>query len=280
MHFSFARFTHLFVKQWKENQKAYLLGSIALPLFIAVVSFGFAYSSNLSEQNQSMLFTFGLIIIGGLFCSTLLSDYAPKGRAIRTLILPTTSLEKLLVAMIYGLLLFPCFYVLVSYPILKLVNYVDFEMLGNLYVFEEITGEDFLKLILAATAIFSFVFLCSLFFRKFIFIKAAITFVCLIVSISVANTLITKITFGDRQPVQLSETFKKSLGNQVKAVEKSKFELKGSSPLSSVEFIANAEQTFYVSANAYIGKLFMVITILFIPIMLIASFFRLKEIEL
>ena len=134
MQFSFTRFNHLFIKQYKENKKAYLLGLVAIPVLIGVISLILAYSGELSENNQNSVLAFGLIIIGGIFCSTLLSDYAPKPRAIRSLILPTTNLEKLLVAVIYGLIIFPIVYLLTVYPVILLVNYIDFEIFGNLYL--------------------------------------------------------------------------------------------------------------------------------------------------
>jgi hypothetical protein len=280
MQFSFIRFNHLFIKQWKENKKAYLLGLIAIPVLLGVVSLITAYSSEFSKNNQNMILVVGSLIIGGIFCSTLLGDYAPKPRAIRSLILPTTNLERLLVAIVYGLIIFPIAYLLLVYPVILLVNYIDFEIFGNLYLTATYTFKNFVEFIFATTSILSFVLLCSLFYRKFIFVKASLSFVCLFFLLVVFNSLITNLTFGNSQPNQYSKEFKKSIGLGEITIENTKLELTNSGPFSTLEFSNGAAYTFRVSLNKNIGLLSFVLVLLFMPTMLLACFYRLKEIEL
>jgi len=289
MQFSFTRFNHLFIKQWKENKKAYLLGLIALPILMGVTFLSIAYLGELSENNQTMVLVFGLLLIGGIFCSTLLSEYGPKPRAIRSLILPTTNFEKLLVAIVYGLIIFPIVYLVVVYPIILLVNYIDFEIFGNLYITKPLELDDFLGFLLATTSILSFVLLCSVFYRKFIFIKASLTFICFIFLLTVSNSLVTNLVFGDSQPNQFTKEFKKSVGLRATTLEKEKFDLKKSNLFSRLEFSINNTnqqlspsyyQDFYIDPNKNIGLLPLILVILFMPTMLIACFYRLKEIEL
>lgn len=280
MPFSFTRFNHLFIKQWKENQKAYLLGLIAIPVLIGVLSLITAYSGDFSENNQNMVLVFGSLIIGGIFCSTLLGDYSPKPRAIRSLILPTTNLEKLMVAIVYGLIIFPIVYLLLVYPVILLVNYIDFEIFGNLYLTGTYTSKNFVEFIFGTTSILSFVLLCSLFYRKFIFIKASLTFVCLFFLLMAFNSLFTNLTFGNSQPNQYSKEFKKSMGLGEITIENTKLELTDSSPFSTLEFSNGATNSFRVSPDKNIGLLSFILVLLFMPIMLLACFYRLKEIEL
>ncbi|TCC86920.1 hypothetical protein EZ428_22200 [Pedobacter frigiditerrae] len=280
MQFSFTRFNHLFIKQWKENKKAYLLGLIALPILIGVISLIMAYSTDFSENNQNTVLVFGLLIIGGIFCSTLLGDYAPKPRAIRSLILPTTNLEKLLVAIVYGLIIFPIVYLVIVSPVILLVNYIDFEIFGNLYLTATYTYKNFLEFIFGTTSILSFVLLCSLFYRKFIFIKASLTFVCLIFLLIALNSVITNLTFGNSQPSQYSKEFKKSMGSSEITIEKTKLELTSSGPFSTLEFSNGTPNAFRISQDKNIGLLSFILVLLFMPTMLLACFYRLKEIEL
>ena len=280
MQFSFTRFNHLFVKQWKENKKAYLLGLIAIPILIGVISLIIAYSDDFSENNQNMVLVFGSLIIGGIFCSTLLSEYAPKPRAIRSLILPTTNLEKLLVAIVYGLIIFPIVYLAMVYPVTLLVNYIDFEIFGNLYLAETYSAKNCIEFILGTTSILSFVLLCSLFYRKFIFIKASLTFVCFIFLLMAFSSVISNLTFSNSQPSQFSREFRKSMGSNEITVEKTKLELISSNPFSTLEFSDGTSHSFRVSPNKNLGLLSFILVLLFMPTMLLACFYRLKEIEL
>ncbi|SFH16703.1 hypothetical protein [Pedobacter insulae] len=275
MRFSFTRFNHLFMKQLRENKKAYLLGLIALPILMGVVSLIMAYSGNFSEDNQSAVLVFGILIIGGFFCSTLLGDYALKPSAIRSLILPTTNLEKLFVAIVFGLIIFPVIYLALVYPVILLVNYIDFEVFGNLYLTDPITGKGLTGFIIGTTSILSFVLLCSLFYRKFIFIKASLTFVCLIFLLVASNSAIANKLIGDSQPTQFTKDFKKNMGTKVL-----KFELTGSSPFSRLEFSDGSFQPLYIVLDNTMGRLPFILALLIMPAMLLACFYRLREIEL
>ena len=280
MQFSFTRLNHLFIKQWKENKKAYLLGLVAMPILMGVTSLIMAYSGEFSENTQTSFLVFGLLIIGGIFCSSLLSDYAPKPRAIRSLILPTTNLEKLLVAIIYGLIIFPIAYLLSVYPVILLVNHIDFEIFGNLNLLKAYTVEDKLGFLYATTTILSFVLLCSLFYRKFIFIKASLTFACLIFLLTMANSLLTNVIFSNSQPSKFSKEFTKSMASNSKTIDKAKLELTNSTPFGSLQFSDGSYEHYNISPDKNIKILSFIWAWLLMPLMLLACFYRLKEIEL
>lgn len=282
MQFSFTRFYHLFIKQWKENKKTYGLGLISMPLLIGVTYLIIAYSSTLTEDAQGFVFLGGMILFGGVLCSSLLGEYTPKSKGIRTLILPTSPIEKLLVAISYGLILYPILYVILVYPVLKLVNYIDYEIFGNLNLLITADKKFFTILFLIVPTFLSFTLLSSLFYRRLIFIKTAITCILLIFTLSLTNTLINATIFGDSQPSKLKKEFVKSQGISVKNIKKVSFELTGSNPFSTQAFHTNSygNGNAYISPSKSIDLIGTTIFIMLIPVMLISCFFRLKEIEL
>lgn len=280
MQFSFTRFYYLFIKQWKENKKAYTLGIIALPLLMGVACLFFAYTTELTKHNQEIILGGGMVIFGGIFCATLLSEYTPKPKGIRSLTLPTSVIEKLLVAVIYGLIIYPILYLIVVYPVLLLVNYIDYEIFGNLYLPTSMDTKDYLGLLLIVTSILSFVLFCSLCYRKFIFIKASLTFLIFIFILFTASNLINKALIGNSQPI----TFKKEYLAYFKITEqeakKINFELLESGPFSGISFNADKYALNYISPSDDVGKIGFIIFLLISPVMLTACYYRLKETEL
>lgn len=285
MQFSFNRFYYQFIRQWKENKKAYTLALISLPILMGAAYLISVYSSNLSENNQKFIFGCGMIIFGGLFCSTLLSEYSPKSKGVRSLILPISAIEKLLVAIVYGLIIYPILYILLVYPILLLANYIDYEILGNLYLLATMNLKDFLGLLTIELTLLSIVLLCSLFYRKFIFIKAALTFLSLIFILTLSNNLINKALIGNSQPIKLSKELLNHLKITPKDAAKINFELTRSDPFSGLEFNtfnADLYRSVYISPSKPFDSIpvEVIVFILIGPVMLIACFYRLKEIEL
>lgn len=285
MQFSFNRFYYQFIRQWKENKKAYTLALISLPILMGAAYLISVYSSNLSENNQKFIFGCGMIIFGGLFCSTLLSEYSPKSKGVRSLILPISAIEKLLVAIVYGLIIYPILYILLVYPILLLANYIDYEILGNLYLLATMNLKDFLSLLTIELTLLSIVLFCSLFYRKFIFIKAALTFLSLIFILTLSNNLINKALIGNSQPIKLSKELLNHLKITPKDAAKINFKLTRSEPFSGLEFNtfnADLYRSVYISPSKPFDSIpvEVIVFILIGPVMLIACFYRLKEIEL
>jgi len=280
MQFSFTRFYYLFIKQWKENKRPYILALLALPVLMGVTYLITAYLSNLTENNQEAIFGFGMIILGGIFSSTLLSEYNPKPKGIRSVILPTSAIEKLLVAIVYSLIIFPIVFTLLVYPVLLLANYIDFEVLGNLNMLLSTNLDNFFGLLLIVITTSSFVLVSSLIYKKFIFIKASLTIISFIFILFVFNSLSIKALIGNSQPASFDKKFlkqQKITFNQAKEIN---FDLQESAPFSDLTFDTTTFGSIYISPKATMGSIGFVMFILISPVMLIACFYRLKETEL
>jgi hypothetical protein len=116
--FSFTRWRLLVVKQWSENKRRYLLSLLAIgglmavweAFLIAVIPY-----APLEPFMQFATYTVGLFFTGCLFASTLFSDLGDKKQALSWLSLPASHLEKLLCAILFGVVLFYLAYTLVFY---------------------------------------------------------------------------------------------------------------------------------------------------------------------
>lgn len=122
--FDLNRWLLYITNHWNENKKRYLisLGAIAGLLilwysFIIIV----LQENPIGETIQVLTFYVGLFLIGSLHTSLIFSDLNEGPRAIHFLLVPASTFEKLLSAILYTAILFFISYVLIYYL-------VDFSM--------------------------------------------------------------------------------------------------------------------------------------------------------
>jgi hypothetical protein len=116
--FSFTRWRLLVTKQWTENRRKYLLSLLAIggllaawdAFLIAVIPY-----APLEPFMQFATYTVGLFFTGCFFASTLFAELGNKKQALSWLSLPASHLEKLLCAILFGVVLFYAAYTLVFY---------------------------------------------------------------------------------------------------------------------------------------------------------------------
>jgi hypothetical protein len=160
--FNMNRFWLLVRRQWTENKKVYLLLWAVISLSLVVLAF-------ISEKNDLiglylLLFCFG----GCVMTTTLFSHWSDFGRSSFFLLLPTSSAEKFLCGLFYGLILYiPVYglnYIFIRYIVLYLVilpfpnNLVPFSsLIGS--VIKEIVFFPYLYIF----ALLAFLFTQSLF---------------------------------------------------------------------------------------------------------------------
>jgi hypothetical protein len=132
--FDLNRWLLLVAKHWNENKKRYLLGLAAIAglLVIWYVFMILANQTNsLYEDLQMSTYFVGLYLIGCLFGSMLFADLSGGPKAIHYLSVPASNLEKLLCALLYGVVLFYITYTAVFYlvdvPMVKVANMVSFK---------------------------------------------------------------------------------------------------------------------------------------------------------
>lgn len=116
--FSFSRWRLLVAKQWLEHGRRYLLSLLAIgglmaaweAFIIAVVPY-----APLEPFMQFATHMVGLYFTGSLFASSLFADLGNRKQALPWLSLPASHLEKLLCAILYGVVLFYLAFTLVFY---------------------------------------------------------------------------------------------------------------------------------------------------------------------
>jgi hypothetical protein len=151
--FDFKRFTLLTGKHWSENRKKYFLSLVAMAgLLLLWFSFSIIveYYNALGEDMQVITYYTGLYLVGCLYASMLFSDLSTVPKAINYLSVPGSALEKLLVNLLYGLVLFFVSYTIIFYlidiPMVQVANkiayghWVETHAAGETYVPEKIVN--------------------------------------------------------------------------------------------------------------------------------------------
>jgi hypothetical protein len=128
--FDFKRWLLLIGKHWSENRKRYLLSLVAMAslmilwyAFMMLIEFQKPYPLEM----QVSTYYIGMSIVGCLFGSMLFNDVASGPRAMHYLSVPASTLEKLLSALFYGIVLFFVCYTVIFY----LVDYTMIQIGNN-----------------------------------------------------------------------------------------------------------------------------------------------------
>jgi hypothetical protein len=202
MEFSLLRFWLLTRKQWIENRKLYLFGTLAL---IGILSFFIILiiaenRNGFSIDGQHNVFFIGLIAAGAFFSSTPLKLYEEKQKSIQAFMIPASVIEKYLVAVVYTMIFFPLVYLIITYPLILLGHYIDLEVFGRfnaLYTFN-------LDQVATSTFIFFAVQSCfllfSLVFHRYAFLKTTVLVSVLLMSCLSFNEYMAKTMLGNTQP--------------------------------------------------------------------------------
>lgn len=107
-------------KHWSENKRRYLLSLAAVGgLLVLWYSFIMIVQPHgpLGKPMQGTTYFVGLFITGCLFASLIFNDLSEGPKAIHYLLTPTSALEKLLTAILFGVILFFISYTILFYAI-------------------------------------------------------------------------------------------------------------------------------------------------------------------
>jgi hypothetical protein len=110
----------MFRKYFGENKKAYALLFLACGASLTLlmgVNLSFDNPSIFAEWAQVTYYFFGLILWGCLSASLLFSDLGSKSKAINYLLMPASSLEKLMCTIFFGIVVYFIGYTLIFYGI-------------------------------------------------------------------------------------------------------------------------------------------------------------------
>ncbi|GAA4300359.1 hypothetical protein [Nibribacter koreensis] len=190
MQFNFSRFWRLFIKHTAEHYKFYLMATAVLAGIMALIT-TFVVTANpnpISLELQVILFAFILFASGSIFTSSIFSDLGDKKKAIATLSLPASHLEKYLVGWVYSTLIFfvvflACFYA-VFHLIVPMDNWMGQEpQILNVLSFDH----DEQNILLVFLFLHAIAFWGSITFEKWHFIKTAFLFFVIMISLIFIN---------------------------------------------------------------------------------------------
>jgi hypothetical protein len=182
-------------KHWNENKKKYLISLGAIG-GLMVLWFSFLMIVNrkhpMQEDMQTAAYYVGLFLTGCLFASVLFNELGDSPKGISYMLLPASLLEKLLTAILFGVVLyFICYtavFYFVDFIMVKVSNGVvsniyEKEHLGrftpqevaNVFVNPRSKGENFyIYILLIYFAVQSIFMLGSVYFAKFSYIKTLV----------------------------------------------------------------------------------------------------------
>jgi hypothetical protein len=180
----------MFRKYFGENKKAYALLFLACGASLTLlmgVHLSFTNPRLFEENSQVMYYFIGIILWGCLSGSLLFSDLGSKSKAVNYLLLPASSLEKLICTVFFGIVVYFIGYTLIFYVVdLTMVSLANIKFRTSWSVinvfainqYENIWFEGHSNYFFYIHfALQSFFLLGSIYFPKYGFFKTAIALV-------------------------------------------------------------------------------------------------------
>jgi hypothetical protein len=181
-------------KHWNENKRKYLLSLGAIGgLLILFYSFLMIVNPTypFSKEIQVITYYTGLFITGCLYASLIFNDLSDGPKAIQYILLPASILEKLLTALLFGVILYFICYTIVFYavdiPMVKLSNSIiqseaarehrdtyPIQEIANAFISWKDGDNVFVYFLLGYFAVQSIFLLGSIYFVRFQFIKTLV----------------------------------------------------------------------------------------------------------
>lgn len=260
--FSFSRLWLLIKKQWFDNARLYSLSALALT-GILVIIFTIWWLANkfeyrFHEGGTHAIFLIVLFISGLIFASTTFSLLSDKAKGLYWLSLPATPLEKLACGFFYSFIVFPVCYI-ISFLLVKHITFFLIQLNPKNDIIYVNANDVFVKEVMPSLfyvffSLQALFMLGSVYFERFAFIKtvlvaALIGFIFIMFVQSLAQNLLPQ-NFG----------------------------FKGFSEFRVYE---NEEGAKIYNIPAWIGKVIVPLSkYIWVPVLLTATYFRLKEKEI
>ena len=176
--FNFNRFRKLFVKHTTEHYRSYLMSAMVFS-GILVLLYGFVILTDGIMNHGFRLSAAAILYLlaGGIFTSTIFSEYSQKNKAIVALALPASHFEKFIVGWVYSYVLYTVVFTLcfslVDVIYMHFTN--QFETEKNLL--NILPKENFLALIFCIFSVLHSVFLFgAVYFQGLQFVRTALGF--------------------------------------------------------------------------------------------------------
>ncbi|HEV2355273.1 MAG TPA: hypothetical protein VGR89_13580 [Puia sp.] len=196
--FSFSRFARLFVKHTAEHYRTYLMATGILFGFLllsgAFLSLVVGDAADPAFQIASYVIM--LFISGGLFTSSIFSDYGDTNSAVAALTLPATSFEKFLVGWLWSLPVFLVIYTAVFYLAVWGLSGLEFSAHGHSLQFFTLWQPQMVVPLVFFIEVHALSLFGAIFFRKLQFIRTGFSFFLALALTFVLNTVFLKILTG------------------------------------------------------------------------------------
>lgn len=195
MNFSFRRFCHLLKLQLVVNRKLYTLGVLAIAGILLAFLLFLSYMEGLNYNSQEFAFVMGLILGSTVFTSTIFKQFARKESRTAAVMMPVSVLERLAVAVVLTIIVFPLLYTLISLPCFRIANWVDAEWNGHVNPlftpghFSDIVG------FIVNFFVQSCMLVGAIWFRKHAFVKTVALLAALVFGFMVLSNGMTKMAF-------------------------------------------------------------------------------------
>ncbi|THU40896.1 hypothetical protein FAM09_01920 [Niastella caeni] len=193
--FDLKRWSLYIGKHWNENKKRYLLSLGAIGgLLILWYSFLMLVNGDhpISRDIQAITYYVGLFLTGCLYASIIFNELSDGPKGIQFLLIPVSVLEKLLTAILFGVVLyFICYTVIfyiVDFPMVNLANSIaktiaeqehripyPAEKIANVFVSWKDGDNILVYFLLAYLSIQSIFLMGSVYFVRFQYIKTLVS---------------------------------------------------------------------------------------------------------
>jgi hypothetical protein len=196
--FSFRRFSRLFVKHTVEHYRIYLMsiGLLAGVLLLAGSFLFFVIPDPPDPGFQEASYIMLLFLAGGIFTSTVFSDFGEKNKAIPALTLPATTLEKYMVGWLYSYPIFLVIYTGVFYLTLLGLSSIKHRDASHHFNLFHLWRLDLSLVLLLFSVLHGFALFGAILFRKLQFIKTGFAFFIGLAFAVLVNTLFVQAITG------------------------------------------------------------------------------------
>src|SRR5579872_553873 len=196
--FNFSRFGRLFLKHTAEHYRTYLMavGILFGFLVLSGAFLLFLVGETADAAFQIASYVIILFIAGGLFTSSIFSDYGNNNRAIPALTLPATSFEKFLVGWMWSFPIFLVIYTAVFYLAVWGLNSLQPPANGHPPVFFRLWQPQMVVPLVFFIEVHALALFGAIFFKSLQFIRTGFSFFLALALTFVLNTIFLKILTG------------------------------------------------------------------------------------
>lgn len=268
MQFSFKRFSCLFKVQLATNRKLYLLGIAALAgTLLAFMLFFMFLNKGLGYDTQVAIFFIGLVLSSCIFTTTLFGQFAEKSQRIQAVMLPVSPMERMAVAILLSVVVFPLVYLLVCLGCLRLINYLDIYWMGNTEPLFQLNDGNAHVYFIIYYYLQAVVLLGAIWFRRYTFVRTAVMISLVVVGTQSFNDFIAQSILGNAQP-ENREAVNRKLEAKV-----GQFQYDGATPYANIRVSAFTEAEKYSGQEYYMVELQSGVKVLMMIVIVLTPFF-------